>query len=192
MKPIIILNGPPSSGKDTISALLSGKGFIIQNFKYRMHQIACTMLGWTMSDWLRFYNDRSMKEVKHDFLGDKSTREFMIYISENIMKPLFGKDYFGKAAASEVKESFSCHGYKLGAVFADGGFPEEIPPLGVVGKILIVRLFRDGCTFQGDSRNYLCEDDLPMCKFMNEKIIDGKPELAVSNIMQTLVNYEYL
>ncbi len=192
MKPIVILNGPPSSGKDTIAGLLTYRGFIVQNFKQRMHEIACTMLGWTMSDWLRFYNDRSMKEIKHDFLGDKSTREFMIHISESVIKPLFGKDYFGTAAAQSVKNVLSDHGYKLGAVFADGGFPEEIPPLGAVGKILIVRLHRSGCSFLGDSRNYLTEDDLPMCKFMDEVIIDGEPEAAVNHIMQTLVAYELL
>ena len=78
-------------------------------------------------------------------------------MSENIIKPVFGKDAFGKALVSSLPES--------GIVFiSDGGFPEEVQPLiDHVGEdnLLIVRIHKQGATFEGDSRKYLNQDMFP-------------------------------
>lgn len=77
-----------------------------------------------------------------------SVREAMIYISEVIMKPRMGKDYFGKARVALLPNSE--------VVFDDScGFVEELPPLieGVGQEnLLLIRVHRKGFDFTGDSR----------------------------------------
>lgn len=80
-----------------------------------------------------------------------SIREAMIYVSEIICKPRFGEDFFGVARAASVNEGDICYD-------ASCGFVEELPPLiSKVGQenILLLRIHRDGYTFEGDSRSYI-------------------------------------
>lgn len=80
-----------------------------------------------------------------------SIRQAMIYISEIIIKPRFGSDYFGVARAKAIQEDEI-------AVDSSTGFVEELPPLiERLGQenILLIRIHREGATFEGDSRNYI-------------------------------------
>ena len=88
-----------------------------------------------------------------------SQREFLIKISEEWFKPVFGKDFYakeaGEAAASELLWDNS-------VVFSDVGFQEEFDTIkSIVGKenILLVRLYREGINWNGDSRGYLKNPD---------------------------------
>ena len=81
---------------------------------------------------------------------DVSPRNAMIHMSENVLKPLFGKDVFGIMAAKSLEEGVN--------VFSDGGFAEEVQCiLDEVGErnFLLVHVTRDGCSFAGDSRDYV-------------------------------------
>lgn len=154
MAKVIILNAPAGAGKDTIGYHFSYKtGCEIVSFKAPMFNIALSILG--ASDYQKFlaaYNDRSQKEKPHDFLGGKSCREFMIWISESVMKPVFGSQVFGKRFAEELKDYVY--------VCTDGGFVDEVYPLIEAGhEVIVCRLHRTGYTFDGDSRNYV---HLPM------------------------------
>lgn len=80
-----------------------------------------------------------------------SPREALIYTSELVYKPKYGKDYFGKCAAESLSEGVL-------NVFSDGGFKEEIIPLiDKVGytNITLVHLYRKHTSFAGDSREYI-------------------------------------
>lgn len=82
---------------------------------------------------------------------DLSIREAMIYISEVICKPRFGENYFGVARAKAIQEGEI-------AVDSSTGFVEELPPLiERLGQenILLIRVHREGATFEGDSRSYI-------------------------------------
>lgn len=150
---IIVLNGPPGVGKDTLGAYIqnqSGESIKTLSFKAPMFDIAKSMLG--ANDYDRFlvkYNDRDQKETAQHFLGGKSPREFMIYISENCVKPVLGAAKFGNLFA----EAASRYG---SVVCTDGGFTDEIMSLVDYGHVVkLVRLHREGYTFDGDSRNYV-------------------------------------
>ena len=74
----------------------------------------------------------------------------MIWISEDVIKPQFGDQYFGVVMAEAVRDSH------VPVVITDGGFPDEVKPLVSAGiQANICRLHRDGYTFAGDSRDYL-------------------------------------
>jgi hypothetical protein len=97
------------------------------------------------------YDDRSIKERSEDWLDGFSRREALIYVSEEIIKPTHGSDYFGKKAAEEMQPNvLYC--------FSDGGFKEElIPIINKLGaeNIILIQLTREGCSFSSDSRRYI-------------------------------------
>jgi hypothetical protein len=95
--------------------------------------------------------DRDEKEIPRDQLGGRSPRQALIYVSEEVVKPAFGQDYFGRYAAQRLTPG-ALH------IFSDGGFIKEIQPvIDAVGpeNLLLVQLHRDGFSFEGDSRRYI-------------------------------------
>lgn len=184
---IIILNGPPGCGKDTIAAYLTGHRYpaVKASFKQPMFDIAFSMLGVCRYDeFMDLYNDREQKEKPQVILGGKSPRQFMIWISEDVMKPVFGDHYFGRRMVEEIHEMYR----DLTVVISDGGFPEEIKPLVKAGhEVHICRLHRDGFTFAGDLRDYI---DLSGYHYRihhyDFHLQDGKHELAVNEIVNAV------
>jgi hypothetical protein len=97
------------------------------------------------------YDDRVLKERAESRLGGLSRREALIYVSEEIIKPKFGKDFFGVKAAQELDNTDNY-------CFSDGGFQEELVP--IINKlgadnIILIQLTREGCDFSSDSRRYI-------------------------------------
>lgn len=154
MSKIIILNGPAGVGKDTIgNALAADYNCIPTSFKRPMFEIAASILGArAFSKFITAYDDRDQKEMPHDFLGGKTCREFMIWISETVVKPLFGNQQFGKLMSEHIR--LCDEGFCF--VCTDGGFPDEVIRLVEDGHdVTLVRLFMDGKNFAGDSRDYI-------------------------------------
>ena len=154
MAKIIILNAPPGSGKDTIGNMVeiwSREHVVKMSFKAPMFEIALAILGsHDYGKFLDAYNDREHKEKPLDILSGKTPREFMIWISEDVIKPQFGKQYFGKRFNQEARKSV----YPI--ICTDGGFPDEVIALIEAGhNVQVCRLHRENFTFEGDSRNYI-------------------------------------
>jgi len=96
------------------------------------------------------YNDRDIKEREEFALDNLSRRQAMIHVSENVIKPVHGKDYFGQRVAEEIQEG-------VNYAIADGGFIEELEPvIEKVGteNVVIVQLTREGHDYSTDSRRY--------------------------------------
>ena len=155
MSKVIILNAPPACGKDTIGSIIADMnqiyGVRMLSFKAPMFEIARAILGDSRFEYFMFlYEDRLYKEEPESMLNGKSPREFMIWISESIIKPEFGNNYFGLRMVEAVKSGTAP------AIITDGGFPEETIALIEAGiQVHVCRLHREGFTFEGDSRNYL-------------------------------------
>lgn len=147
----IILNGPPGSGKDAIASMMPSS-FMHCQFKDELFRQAFELSGVTREEWFRRYKDRKLKEQPWWRLRGKSQREYLIWISEVLTKPYEGVEYYGKKAA-EFAKAFK---YK-NIVFSDGGFTDEMPPMQEAygANLFIIHLHRDGCTFEGDSRDYV-------------------------------------
>ncbi|EDJ1279848.1 hypothetical protein GE594_10320 [Salmonella enterica] len=118
-----------------------------------MFDISRAMLGARHYEvFIEAYNDRKRKEKPLECLNGKSPREFMIWISESVIKPQFGNDYFGKRFSDDAVRN----GQIYPIICTDGGFPDEVIALIQRGHtVKLCRLHRDGYTFEGDSRNYI-------------------------------------
>jgi hypothetical protein len=147
---IVICNGPPGSGKDESAAYFARRGFTHLSFKDVLFEETISFFGVDKEWFMDGYNDRSVKERKEELLEDMSRREAMIYVSEVITKPAFGKDVFGVAVASKIEDG-------VDYAISDGGFEEELVPLinrVRAENILLVQLTRNGCDYSSDSRRY--------------------------------------
>lgn len=88
-------------------------------------------------------------------LGYYSSREALIHVSEDVMKPKYGQDYYGRKFLEKVEHSSERYSFA-----SDGGFFRELTPLLDNGyNVHVVKLERSGATFEGDSRTLLNEDN---------------------------------
>lgn len=158
---IILLNGPAGVGKDTLGKLLFDKyheaGHTVYHaeFKNGLRRVIKGMLSeYHYALFLKHSKCRVQKERPQGYLGGKSPRDFQIWVSEDVIKPVFGDYYFGKMALEDCREARDTIGADV-AIFTDSGFEAERTPLADVHDVYTIALHRDGLSFKGDSRGYL-------------------------------------
>ena len=93
---IVLFNGPPKSGKDHAADYFKNKGWKHLSFKYQLYKETCLYFNIHYTWFMERYDNRALKEVPHIDLGHMSCREAMIHVSETVIKPRRGLDYFGK------------------------------------------------------------------------------------------------
>lgn len=186
---IIILNAPAGAGKDTIQQAIADLHEVSQlSFKKPMFAMAKAMLGdMGFAEFMDAYNNRERKEKPLDLLHGSSPRQFMIWLSESVIKPHFGDQHFGNL----LYDDYIMHendGYYVGVV-SDGGFESETIALINTGvPVRLVRLHRDGYTFAGDSRDYVSLPDYvdSSCFDYQEfdvQLTEGLPVVAALDIL---------
>ena len=164
---IIVLNAPPLSGKDDISTYLcDGRPNLHhEEVKELLFEVAVRTAGISRDLWDAMYT-RRYKEIPSPYLMidgvNVSPRQWMIHCSEKVIKPLFGKSAFGKAAVEKLKQNYANDEV---IVFSDGGFPEEIRELSdhayaTGGEFFLARIHRKGYDWGNDSRNWLYLDGI--------------------------------
>jgi hypothetical protein len=156
MTRVILLNGPRGSGKDTAAELIQRMGpFPTEHHKFAdpLRWATPGLFGISIQRWEEFYMLPEIKTKRFDILRGMSPAEAQIMVSEEFMKPKFGEGVFGELFVDRVM--LSSHPPEI-VVVSDSGFREE--SYWVTGNfedVLLVRLHREGCTFEGDSRSYI-------------------------------------
>ena len=181
-KPIIILkNGPLKCGKDDAISMLTERGVPLERAecKTRLHEMVMNIFDVSETIYWDLCNNRDTKEVpqsvytitdsamyrlaavlprlREKLLSCESTyqltpREAMIYVSECIAKPTFGKDYFGKYRLKGMVDNDTLY------VDGSAAFVEELSPLiDLCGQsnILLLRIKGRGSFGDNDSRDYI-------------------------------------
>lgn len=178
---VVILNGPPLSGKDEgCKYLVRVFGGNHKEFKNALFKLTKAFFNIDDEMWQWFYT-RVNKECPSESLiingKSYSPRQALIHVSENVVKPLLGQDFFGNSLANDLEEGLN--------FVSDGGFPSEIQPLvDNVGasNVLILRLFREGCSFDGDSRNYINYDQVSKGVTIEDLYNNGSLEQYFDNL----------
>lgn len=187
---IILLNGPAGVGKDTLGKILFDKymeaGHTVYHgeFKNGLRRVIKGMLSeYHYALFLKHSKCRVAKERPQEYLGGKSPRDFQIWVSEEVIKPTFGEDYFGKLALEYCREAQETIGADV-AIFTDSGFESERAPLERNHACFTVALHREGCTFEGDSRGYLRYPHL------TATLSEGKPYEDATAIFDLLEKHQ--
>lgn len=171
MKTVILFNAPPNSGKDTLGEILTRTldGQLLM-FKETLYEETAKHLNLTTEAFKGLATDRKTKESPMtDLINDRRTpRQALIHVSENVIKPKYGKSFFGDKLAEKLKDGYN--------IVTDGGFKEELyPVLEAADHAIVIRMAAPHCTFEGDSRDYLEEEDflaysnLEFIRFYNSK-----------------------
>ena len=107
-------------------------------------------------------------------LGYYSSREALIFVSESVVKPVKGKDYYGKKLVEKIEDNPERFYF-----VSDSGYFEEASSVADKGyQVIIAQLMRSGATFEGDSRSLLNKDDfkeysnIKFCKVDNNGSLD--------------------
>jgi guanylate kinase len=151
-KKIILFNGPPRSGKDTIITELLSCYPLVKHLKFS------NPLKKSIPAFFDVKEDEleKNKDEKNSKLLGLSYRDVQISLSEGWAKPVFGKDVFGKIMVSNIVSS----NFNMFFI-SDCGFYEETKLIiDTFGEknCLLVRLHRTGTDFSKDSRSYWNHD----------------------------------
>lgn len=155
---VILLNGPPNVGKDTLADRLVSltSDSCTRSFKEPMYLLLSLLHCIPLERVRELCGNRETKDEHCPEFG-MSPRKAQILLSEQVIKPSYGDDWFGRRAAASLTPGFL-------NVFSDSGFVNEAwPIIREVGtkNILLVHMRREGCSFDQDSRDYLPTDMFP-------------------------------
>jgi hypothetical protein len=157
---ILGFSGPPYCGKDTIATQIQSLlhetiDVDIMHLAEPMREMGMNLLG--LSPELNIAYADAKKKPQPLFYTQEGThdnlRQFMIWMSEQCIKPKYGKDFWAR------KLSFDYGEWDNGLLLVpDFGFNEEIEFFeGEIGfdNVATVQLYRSGTDFSNDSRSYV-------------------------------------
>ena len=124
-------------------------------------------------------------------LGYYSSREALIHVSEDIIKPKYGQDYYGRKFLEKVEHNSERYSFA-----SDGGFKDEVLPLLNAGyNVYIVHLERLGATFDNDSRTLLTEDDFKEedgnMNYKNLKFVKMDNNGSLDDLYKTITDFSF-
>lgn len=179
-KKIILFNGPPRSGKDTASQIaldLLGERGRFYRFASPLKNAIHSLFGLHGVDE-EWFTD--VKNVAVPDLYDWTPRELYIWLSEDVVKPKFGKDFFGQAAVNYIRSLPD----GVTVVVSDCGFQNEVDVLindFGADSVIVVQMSRDGTCFDDDSRG-----DVTAPLYTYSLANNGSKQLLVSAIFDIL------
>jgi hypothetical protein len=163
--PIILLNGPPGSGKDTAATIiqdwLSNHDLESQiaRFSSPIKRAFAGFIGAPEVDELgESLAHARDKESPIPILSNHSYREWQIEFSEHFIKTFCGPDTFADILAEEIYHAERSALAGRVWIISDCGFQSEVDRLAThfdPNAIALFRLRRPGHTFANDSRNFV-------------------------------------
>ena len=147
---IILLNGPPGCGKDTIAKIIKKK---IGSKDYKMSRPIKQAFGalfGLQGELLHEMIEGEFKDVAQWKDSQYTPRDVLINLSEDFMKPRFGKDIFGQSAVNFLQRLSFTH-----LTISDTGFNAEVPPICQwygYHKVKAILIDRKGCKWDSRER----------------------------------------
>lgn len=195
---IICLNAPPDAGKDKIGKIIAdilGVGVVIDKFAAPLDEIANTLL---KMDDAEYHEWREARKEEPLMMWPTTMRKLLIGISEDLVKPQMGKEYFGLQAAKRsiqrCKKSYNLENFTPTIVFTDCGFQyeyeaflkevcKEIPDV----KVHLAQVHRKGTSFEGDSREWVREK-YPFATYniVNNSSLEHLRDVAVPSFLNAI------
>ncbi len=161
----VLFNGPPRSGKDEMCNQL------VKHAEFTGHERGKYSFGRFPKDGahasfgltVKYDHYENCKDVPSEDFQGITPRQAYINHSESYMKPLYGKDIYGRLMRNLILKRLDRMTIRKRAplfFFSDCGFVEELEQLREVfgdENMLLVRMHRSGSDYKkyGDSRSYV-------------------------------------
>lgn len=168
MTVVVLVNGPPRVGKDTAAEGVLKHFLFARMLKFSDPVKNGTHAAYGLHVGTNYFE--MVKDEPQDCFFGLTPRQAYIAHSEKYMKPMHGKNVYGKIFVNRLREMWEVPLI----VTPDSGFVDEATPvIAELGPdhILLIRLHREGCNFERDSRGYL---DLPSVRTINIENRDDK------------------
>lgn len=166
---LIITNGPPRSGKDTLCNLIreniTDQDLIPLSYKKTLYVGVARRYGLSVEAVFQMNADTLIKDEPSPLFGGKSVRQALIYESEEVIKKELGPQGVAIQTFKLLEEEYGKERLKDAVLYcSDGGFNSELNAaydfFGIgVEDVYIIRMLREGCSFEGDSREFLDHPD---------------------------------
>lgn len=147
---VVALNGPPRSGKDTAALCIHRLVKSARLFKFASPVKRGVHAAFNLMVPENYFEDVKDKP-REEFFG-ATPRSCYINHSEKYMKPLYGRDIFGKLMLNQLQHHDKKHGPKV-AIISDCGFQEEVDVLRTRHQVFVFQMHRHGTVW--DSRGYV-------------------------------------
>jgi hypothetical protein len=162
---VVFISGAPGSGKDTTAEILVlATARVVEHVKFAAVVKAMANRLYGMPPlWEPTQDEKD--QPSEQFYGI-TPRQAYIAVSEAMIKPLHGQDFFGRALLREMNS----RSFASAFVISDSGFQAEAVPIVErygAANCLIVRMHREGHTFANDSRG-----DLASLRRVLQSVID--------------------
>jgi hypothetical protein len=170
----VFINGPRQSGKDTaVNFLVREFGCRTYKMAWPMKRAAIDLLGISEEDAKIYFEDHACKIRPHKAFFNMTPVQWLIWLGEEVIKPKFGSDYFGRIAARILSEPTQ----SPFTAISDAGFREEVLAIATTfgpKNCVVIQLHRPGKTFEGDSRSYVELSDIgvPLIELRNEYTLE--------------------
>ena len=161
---IIFLNGPRHSGKDTAYEFIAKEYLNVRHRKFAgpLKAAAKAMFNLTDPEFKELEATGNKKKIQPNslFFG-MSWVEVLIWLSEEVMKPKFGSAIFGGLMLTELAKQTAA---RFTVITDSGSEHEALPVINVCGpeNCHVIRMYRPGYSFAGDSRSYIFENNVPV------------------------------
>lgn len=192
MNRIVLINGAPGSGKDTLGVELQKHYSAthktkIFRFKDGLYEYAHSYIKHLISfdDFMFMCTNRFLKDVPNEMFFDLSPREFLIFVSEKHAKKTKGENVWVNHFIEDYSEYIEDHkGSPCMAIVTDLGFKNELDRLveSYQFNINIIRIERTGCSFDGDSRNYVKSNIIDPIHVYNDSSVKELVEIVVQEL----------
>lgn len=166
---LIITNGPPRSGKDTLCNLIreniTDQDLIPLSYKKTLYVGVARRYGLSVEAVFQMNADTLIKDEPSPLFEGKSVRQALIYESEEVIKKELGPQGVAIQTFKLLEEEYGKERLKDAVLYcSDGGFNSELNAaydfFGIgVEDVYIIRMLREGCSFEGDSREFLDHPD---------------------------------
>jgi hypothetical protein len=188
---IIMFNAPPRAGKDTLCKALKTKlkacNIAVKHASFAKQLKLSTHAAFGIYG-VPFNFFEKLKDTPLAEFHGLTPRQAYINHSEKYIKPLYGKDFFGKLLVKELTGWKARQLDKKSVILiSDSGFKEEAQPLKKAftdDEINLVHLRRDSTSFNIDSRAYWYDSDIKLFDVYNkENEIEKTVDLIFDDII---------